>query len=178
MAGEIESLTERALTYTVGHDVAGLVGRQLAPKRRVVASSAVAQTTTGGTTEVGLATVTLPVLGPNDRIEITTHWTLTNNANAKTLRLRLGGASGTPFFGFNAASMASFIDRLHYIQNRGATNSQVGAPLSQTNPNGSNAASIGTVDTSVAQDLVISAQLGVGTDTVTLESYIVELVTP
>jgi hypothetical protein len=178
MAGEIELLTERKLTYVVGHDSGSLVGRQPSPKRRLLASSAVAVSHTGDTNETTMATVTLPILGANDRIEVSMHWTVTNNANAKTLRHRLGGVSGTTFFAFNAASMLTLVDRLHYIQNRGATNSQIGAPLAQLTANGNSAASTGAVDTSIAQDFVISAQLGNGTDTATLESYMIELVMP
>lgn len=142
-----------------------------------LANSAVAVSGSNDTNENTLATVTVPAgaMGANGALRIWTLWTFTNNANAKTPRIRLGGASGTIWFAANAASAATgqFIT---IIRNRNAANSQVGFQTGGTNWGVSaTACQTGTTDTASAQDLVITVQKGTGTDTMTLEAYTVEL---
>lgn len=142
----------------------------------LLAASAVAASVTGTTNETALATVTIPAgaMGLNGAIEIRTVWMFTNSANTKTLRVRLGGIGGTVFLNVAPTTTASSTDTRR-IRNRGSAASQVGsAPASQV-PGliGSSSSFIttGTVDTSAAQDLVISGALALGTETITLESY-------
>lgn len=137
----------------------------------LVASSSVALSVSNTTSEEALATVTLPAPGPNGGYEIRTVWTMTNGANAKTPRVRLGGISGTAFLNAAKTTIASNSD-IHRIRNRGATNSQVGSGSASVAVGDSGSAIVtGALDWSAALDLVITGQKAVGTETLTLESY-------
>jgi len=131
-------------------------------------------------TEGALYTLSLPPLGPNDSLQILTKWTVPSSATAKNLRIRLGGISGTQFAALSLTTSASE-HHICYIHNRGATNSQIGqvASLLGAYANSSSALVTGTVDTSVSQDLVVSAQwgtAGAGSNNITLESVLVLLI--
>lgn len=144
---------------------------------RVLAASGVLNSHTGTTGEVALATVSLPggELGPNGILRITAVFSYTNNANIKTFRFRLGGVSGTEFLNFNQTTSSGFMTQ-RIIQNRNSQSSQIGAPLAIVNSWGPGVTPpTGTIDTSTAQDIVISAQLANAADTVTLESYVIEV---
>lgn len=134
---------------------------------------------TGNTNETTLVTVPIPagIMGLNGVIQLTTVWSATNNANAKTIRARLGGIGGTAFLGASIASVASARD-IRTIWNKGAANSQVSYAATSISQSTTGATTTGAIDTSAAQDLVITVQLGTGSDTVTLESYIVEILRP
>jgi len=142
----------------------------------VLAASAVAVPLTGTTTETALATITIPAgaLGANGWVEIEHAWSYTNSANNKTERVRLGGLAGTAFHSTVATTSASL--RAHTrIANRGVANSQFGF-VAAASFGGSSAASVtGAIDTSAAQDIVISGQLANTGETITLESYTVKL---
>jgi len=132
----------------------------------------------GNTNENILQTLAIPAstLLANRILIVQTHWTMTNNANAKTCRVRLGGAAGTPYL---AASPASNVQMLSQTRIMGITNAtQKG--FSSGSANGGLGTSTGALVTSAldmtaAQDLVISAQLGNGADSIVLESYSVLL---
>lgn len=139
---------------------------------RVLAASAVAVPHTGNTSETTLASVTIPAgaMGANGRVRITTIWSATNSANTKTMRHKFGGVN------YLAQNMTTQQGWRHQsdIANRNAVNAQVG--------NGNNvfgslsaAANASAVDTSSAVNVVISGQLANGADTITLESYVIEL---
>ncbi len=142
----------------------------------VVAASAVAVPLTGSTNETTLATVTIPPLGPRDRLRVTDVWSFNAaNANVKTGRIKLGGQTLGSSVGTNFLNLAHFTD----ICNRNAQNAQI----ARANPTGyggwggsTGAVFTGTVDTSIAQDLIITGQLASGADTMTLESYLIELI--
>jgi hypothetical protein len=145
---------------------------------RVLAASAVAVPLTGSTSETILATITIPAgaLGPNGILRITTLETNNNNANAKTLRYRLGGIGGTEFLTYAASTNVTF-HTVRSIQNRGSQALQVGPPagLSNVMAPTTTAPATATIDTSAETTLVITGQLGVGTDNMSLESYVVEV---
>ena len=150
---------------------------ELYARPRVLASSGVKVDLTGSTTETVLATITLPALSANGRIRVTVVYTQTNNANTKTVRGRLNGIAGTAFM--SVAQTAILTNRYQFeIINRGATNSQVGNVSSVAWSTSSGSPVTSAIDTSVAVDLVITGQLGVGTDTLSLESYLVEVLVP
>ena len=156
------------VTYTVGLRDASL------QESRTLAQSGVALPTINNTSEQFLATVSIPAgrLGPNGAIRVVTLWTLTNNANVKTPRIRLGGQAGTILWNPAMASFATFKGHA-YIMNRGLQNSQVAGDAAFGGTAG--AVATAAIDTSAAQDLVISAQKATGTDTMTLEGYMVEV---
>ena len=145
----------------------------------VLAHSSVAVNCPADTSEDTLATVTVPAgaMGANGLVRVTTLWTVTNNANAKSLYVRFGGTSGTQFLAYNAAS-TNLMQNQVIIRNRNSQSSQVGfyqsQPNSFSNP-GSGAIQTAAIDTSASADIVIRAQKATAGDTVTLESYLVEL---
>lgn len=144
---------------------------------RVLQQSAVAITAPADANENILATITVPggVMGPNGAIQITSLWSFTNNINAKTPRLRIGGAAGAILWAPAAASLAS-ISGHRYIWNRGAENSQVSAPTDQNGSGTSTGALVTTViDTSQAFDLVLTGQKATAGDTLKLEAFSVEV---
>ena len=83
--------------------------------------------------------ITLPAgaMGPNGVLRITTLWSYTNSANNKTLRVRLGGLSGTAFQA-NVVTASNIGVMQRTIQNRNSQASQIGF-------NAANAASYTTV---------------------------------
>jgi hypothetical protein len=146
----------------------------------LAASAATGMSVTGTTNETALATVSIPAgsMGTSGGLHVYTTWTMTNSANSKTPRIRLGGIAGTAFMAVGFTTAASFAD-FRRIKNRGAANSQVAAaPAAASSPFGasSSAVTAGAVDTSAAQDLVISGQLTNTGETLTLESYEVWLI--
>lgn len=145
---------------------------------KLLARSAVAQSHTGDTAEFVFATITIPAgsLGVNGILRISTYWSYTNSANAKTGRIRLGGAAGTQFLSVAHTTSAAFSDT-RSIANRNALNSQVGIGAGTTVSGGTSTAAPTTssVDTSLAQDLVLSGQLANSGETITLERYVVEV---
>lgn len=144
---------------------------------QVLASGGTTSSHTGNTSETALATITIPggTLGANGIVRVTFVLSMTNNANGKTGRVRLGGTSGTSFLAVALASQASFRHQVQ-IQNRNATNSQVCMADTAASWGVTTAAVItGSRDTTSNQDLVITGQLTNGADTITLESYVVEV---
>jgi Protein of unknown function (DUF2793) len=145
---------------------------------RVLARSGVSAGHTGSTSEATLATIAIPAgaMGPNGLLRVTTVWSFTNSANTKTLRVRLGGSGGTVY---QAPALttgdSTMIQRV--IQNRNSASSQVGPSSTINNSFGAQGGAVttSTVDTASAQDLVITGQLALGTETLRLESYLVEL---
>lgn len=142
----------------------------------ILARSAVALSYTGGTTETVLATVKIPggAMGPDGILRVTTLWSFPNNANTKTLRARFGG---TIVQSIAMTANVNLRDQ-RQIQNRGVVNSQVFANNGMTGGWAANTGGLGTatIDTSVDQDYTFAALLGVGTDTIQLESYLIELI--
>lgn len=146
------------------------------PRIAILGMSAVAVSHTGNTNETTLATVVVPArtMGLNGRLRITALWSATNNANAKTTRIKFGATT------FNATSVASNSSNQQQIEisNRNAANSQVCRNATIYGAWGGTTAAIvtGAIDTTADVNLVFSGQLGVGTDTISLESYLVELI--
>ena len=144
---------------------------------RILAQSGVALPSANSTGEQALATITIPggTLGPNGAVLVRHLWTFTNNANVKTVRVRLGGISGTIHSAIAGASALTYKGHC-MIMNRGAQDSQVGQVADTSIFTTSvNALVTGAIDTSVDQDLIISIQKATGTDVGTLEAYSVEL---
>lgn len=143
----------------------------------VIGASGVASPVTGTTSETALATITIPAgaMGANGILRITGLATYTNSVNNKTLRYRFGnGLSGTAFASSVLTTTAA--TRLTMsIQNRNSASSQIGG-LANGSLGGTSTANVtGTIDTTSSQTLTISGQLANTGETITLESYIVEL---
>lgn len=151
-----------------------------ASKYRVLGASAVAVSGAADTNENILATINIPAgaMGLNGILRFETIWSHTNGANNKTGRVRLGGIGGTVFYNFTNTTTGGNRDN-RQIANRGAANSQVcwGSGNSPWG-NASSPTTTGTIDTSAATTLVITGQKASAGDTLTLESYLVELILP
>jgi hypothetical protein len=139
---------------------------------RVLAQSSVAASHTGNTAETTLASVVIPAgaMGPNGRVRITSLWSGTNSANAKTMRHKFGSVN---YFAQNLIAQQGWRHESE-IANRNAVNNQVG---NTNNAVGSLAGLPNTsaVDTSSAVTVLITGQLSSGGEVITLESYRVEV---
>lgn len=155
----------------------GACANLLAPY--IIAQSAVGVTHTGNTSETILATVTIPAgaIGPNGRLRIHSMWSNNNSGNNKTPRIRLGGIGGT---NYGPAVQTTQISQIHIceISNRNSASSQVGT-IGQNGNGGigssATALSTGAINTANAQDVVFTATLANSADSMTLESYVVEV---
>lgn len=132
------------------------------------------------TNENTLATIVVPAgaMGINGIVRVTTLWTVTNSANNKTLRVRFGG---TAFLDVTVTTVAAVSD-LRQIQNRASAASQIGKPVGGMGAGGwgtaTSAVTTATVDTSAAVSITITGQKASAGETISLESYLVELITP
>jgi hypothetical protein len=145
---------------------------------KVLGSSGVAASfTAGSTSEAVLATVNVPAgaMGANGALRVTSVWSFTNSANSKNIRVRLGGLTGTTFQGPTITGAAG-VRMQCGIFNRNSQSVQVGY-VNNNAGFGTTAAAIvtGAIDTSLAQDLVLTQQIGTVGETITLESYAVEI---
>lgn len=154
----------------------GGVGRGL-QSPGVLAQSAVPASVTGTLSETTLATIVIPagVMGANGSLRVTLQWSCTNTANTKTAGVRLGGQSIRALALTNTASRPDIV----MLTNRGATNSQVGVVASASAYSNSSATSpTYAIDMSQAQSLTITGTLTNTGETITLESYTVEVLNP
>lgn len=147
------------------------------------ASAASGMAVTGTVSETVLATVSIPggVMGSNGIIRVTSLWTYTNSGNTKTLTWRFGaagaGTSGTAYMS-TPVTTSSLFQETRLVRNITAS-TQKGA--SSGNPTGGIGVSSGAVVTSNintgnAAEIAFTATLTNTGETITLESYIVELI--
>lgn len=143
----------------------------------VIAESGVASSVTGTIATTTLASITIPaaLMGAEGQLRITTLWSVNaNSANTKT-----------GFIIFGATTFASIIltslltgQCQHIIRNRGISNTQVGfvSGGSAIYTTSTSALVTATETTTVDKTLLIQGRtLTSAADTVTLESYTVEL---
>lgn len=137
--------------------------------------------TAASVTEEDLASIPIPagLMGANGMLEVTHFWEATNNANVKTMRVKLGG---TAFFA-NATALGSssiFLPAPTRIWNRNNQAAQMAFAAANGNTTIATGTTktTGTVDTSAATTLAISGQKATGSDTLTLLGYSVRLVRP
>lgn len=130
----------------------------------LVDQNAIPSTAVTGTAATPLAAraITIPPFGPNEAVEVSVVWSMTSNANLKTMTALFGGQS----VGFSDAQTTGPTSTVKFsIQNRGVTNSQLGA--------GSQAL---TVDTTVSQTFALLINLAVATDSARIEATTVRIV--
>lgn len=130
----------------------------------------------GETAEVNGVAITVPAnsFGPNGALKITTFWSMTNNANVKTLRYRFSGGAGTVYGSVALASTLIF-RQLVVITNRGLTNSQFGGDGGGGGWSTSTGAMVvSAVDTTASSSVVMTGQKATATDNLVLESYVIE----
>lgn len=155
-------------------------------RRRILAHSAVALPLTGTISETILQTVSIAanVIGPTGTVIVTAYWSMTNNANSKTARVRFGasgsGTSGTNMHGPAQSSVAGYRAQAQWA-NRNSATSQVSAPsglsggwITSTGTNPLTA----SIDTTAATEICLTGALANAGDTLTLEYYTIELTRP
>lgn len=145
---------------------------------RVLAAGAGASVT-GTTAETTLASYTVPgnLMGAHGVLRMITVWSLTENANNKSPRIKFGG---TTFFAPSASSQANieaFRPMTVEVCNLNAS-SQIAMASSSPNTTSGNPPTTGTIDTTTDQPLLITGQLANAADTMTLAYYRVELILP
>lgn len=129
---------------------------------------------TGTTAETTLGSFTLPagVMGPTDLCRITADFSWPNNSNSKTPRVRFGNGLVHSTSQTTSGSLAGIWN----ILNRGSQQSQITTSQGMCGV-GTSAANATTlsVDTTQAVTISLTGQLGVATDTITLESCLIEV---
>lgn len=147
--------------------------RALISSGYILGQSASNSALTGTTTETTLATIAIPAgeLGPNGSVEVDCWWSCTNSANSKTTRIKV---AGNLISSVGVTTVATLAQRGR-IANRNSATSQITGLVGVASGFGSSTASMSTfsIDTTVAQDITITAQLANAGDTINLESYIV-----
>lgn len=130
---------------------------------------------TGTTDETVIRPIPVPagIMRLSGSIYYSITWSMTNGADDKTLRVRLGGLLGTAFTARVVTTSAG--GQLEgYIHNRGAANSQVGQPAGISGVSESTGAVItGSVDTSAATTLDITGQLENAANSITVQRVMV-----
>lgn len=143
----------------------------------ILAKSGAATLTPNDTSENILATVNVPsyVLGNNGHIRLMLAWTITNNGNLKTIRVRYSGIAGTEILSQALTNQQQLV-AVVVIANRGATNSQVGSQLTTTFT-GALSASVATsnVVTTADTTVLITGQKASAGDLLRLEYYVAEI---
>lgn len=127
------------------------------------------------TTEATLATISFAggELGANGWIQVNSLWTTNNNANAKNLRIRVGGAAGTAMMDVSNTSAVFLFRPLVIVNSNSASSQKAQAPAGNGTGSGSGTSSpiTAAVNTAAAWDLVITGQKANSADTITLEGY-------
>lgn len=141
---------------------------------RLLAASAVALSHTGDTAETDLAAITIPggSMGANGLIRINSLWTFTNSVNNKILRARF---DGTAIFQVTMTTSAVYADLDRIIANRNAANSQIGRNVGAQGAQSTSAALTMAANTLTDRVLRLTAALADAGETITLESYQVEI---
>lgn len=148
--------------------------------RHVLASAATAVTHTGDTNETVLATVAIPAgaMGANGKIIVTARGAMSpSSANVKQPRCRLGGIGGTNF-GSIAYTTNTNWQCQWLIENRNSQSVQQGTLFGNRTTDmvmTAVAPVAGALDTSGALDLVITGQVANSGESITLDSYLVEI---
>ena len=118
---------------------------------------------TGTTSETTMLTVSIPasLMNKRGRANVIVLLSLTNNANAKTVKAKVGGQTVVA----TTSTSQSVLGFSTWLLNLNSETSQK-----------SNSAVSFTVDTTIANDLVITGQLANAGDTVTLTTVSMELI--
>lgn len=145
---------------------------------RPVKTSAVAVALTGVTDETVLATIPVGggIIGKNGMVRVTLLASVTNHADDKIIRVRLGGLAGTALMTLTNTTVASVRAQCQF-QNRNSHASQVGYVATLAGAFGTDTGALltATVNLAAAQDLVITGQLETAGHTITLAAYLVEI---
>lgn len=142
----------------------------------VLYTSGAAETAlTGTTAEAVIRSIAIPagIMRLSGSIYYLITWSMTNSADDKSLRVRLGGIAGSIHTGRTVTTNAS--GQLEgYIQNRGAANSQISQAGGIVGVGESTSAVVtGSIDTSAATTLDITGQLENAANSITVQRIMV-----
>jgi hypothetical protein len=133
---------------------------------------------TGDTNETVLATITIPpsTIGANGQIKLNVFWNITNSANSKTIKARLGGIGGTALFTGVMTTIAN-VWSTSILISQNATNSQNTFTLVSRGTDGliTTGAVTSSLDMTQSQSLVLTGQLANTGETITVLGYTVEV---
>lgn len=164
-AGSIKvTAGERDVYYEIGD------GRNTYNRPIILAQAGVASSVTGTLAETILAPIVIPggMMGLNGVLRISASWSFTNSANTKTLKAVLGGTALASLSKTTQGGDEWFFP----LRNRGSLSSQTqsnnvipsgGGPLPRS------------INTAIDQTLTFTGTLALGTETITLEGYTVEV---
>ena len=130
---------------------------------------------TGTTSETALATISIPagLIGANGKILIYPLFSATNNANNKTIRVKLGGSSGY-FLQNSGYAQLSNIVIFRNFNSESVQKIASGTATGLGQITGSFTSLL--IDTSAATTLDVTGQLANAGDTLTLDGLFVEIV--
>lgn len=141
----------------------------------VLAADAVAHSHTGDLLAVDFVTVTLPAnsLGANGILRVSSAWTYPASANLKTMIIKFGGSLITSL---TTGTSNVFSQVSTFVRNRNNTGIQAGQAL-QFAGNGAanNSPPALAINTTVAQPIVLGGQLANASESITLESWAIEV---
>lgn len=143
--------------------------------------SAVAVVTTNTTSETIVATYSMPAstMGANGLMKLWFAGSQTSSANNKTWRVRFGGIGGTIVLTVPAMTTTASFILDSKISNRNSESSQHAAFIAHRGTDALQSGVIATgltVNTAAALDVVITCQMAALAETMTLDSYLIELI--
>lgn len=142
----------------------------------ILAASGAAVANTGNTNENTVATIAIPagIMGENGAIEVIPLWDYTNSANSKTMKAKFGGSLT---YGIATTATAS-CQMLYIVRNANSVSAQVAQAASGSSGTGAVTGSLltGTINTSAATTVTLTAQCANAGETITLRGYIVRLI--
>jgi hypothetical protein len=119
------------------------------------------------TNEKTLFTLAIPPMGVNTQLLVRMVWTLTNSANNKTIKVKLGA---TTLYSNNLTTSATDVRDI-FIRNRAATNAQVmGFGNSALYGNGTGAVQTSAVEMNAGASMTVTCQKASSGEVQTLES--------
>lgn len=129
---------------------------------------------TGTTVETTLVTITIPagLIGSKGQVKLYPLYSMTLNANNKTLRVKLGGSTAFS----TVVSNSSHSSALVIIRNIGSESVQKSS-TTVVSGLGNTGTALNTlaIDTSVATTITVTGQLSNSADTMTLEGLFLEI---
>lgn len=146
---------------------------------QVLISNTTQASHTGDTTETALATYTLPAntLPSNGALRIITFWSRSGSGGVTTIRVRLGGTSGTQYLDTTISASSAGAQGETIIYANSSVTAQKGLGTASVNPwaGSVNPTITSAVDTTSNADIVISGQCANAGDSIKLEAYAIEL---
>ena len=130
---------------------------------------------TGTTSETTLLTVNIPagLIGVSGKVKMYPLYSMTNNANNKTLRVKLGGSTAYSIVVASSSQSSALV----IIRNIGSESVQKSSTAVVAGL-GNNSAALTSlaINTSVATTITVTGQLANSADTMTLEGFFMEIV--